>query len=98
MAYQAYFESGGEGDWYNCLLNTAPAESPTTAPSKWSKLEIPHIFENVVALYAVAYILAAEGQNDKFRAQMAVAQEALDELRMTAVDRGDVKPSMVLTR
>ena len=46
----------------------------------------------------MAYILAAEGQTDKFRAQMAVAQEALDELRMTAVDRGDVKPTMVLTR
>lgn len=98
MAYQAYFESGGEGDWYNCLLLTAPGESPTTAPSKWTRLEIPHIFENVVALYAVAYILAAEGQSDKFRAQFAIASEALDELRMTAIDRGDAKPMAVLTR
>ena len=69
MAYQAYFESGGEGDWYNCLLNTAPAESPTTAPSKWSKLEIPHIFENVVALHAVAYILRSEEHTSELQSQ-----------------------------
>ena len=98
MPSQAYFESDGQGDWYECIVATSPGESPGTNPEKWRRLDLPAIFEDAVAQLAIAHLYIAEGQSDKARAQRAAGIDAKEQTAFLFVDRGDYHPAEVFTR
>lgn len=89
MPFQAYFESEGVGDWYDCIEAASPGESPAVAPEKWQKVEIPAILERFIVERAVSLLLGGEGQIDKRRAQERMATDALDDTIYAHGDRGD---------
>lgn len=80
MASFAYFENDGVGDWYACIDDASPGESPLTHPSKWRKLEIPAIFERFLVDSSCAALLMGDGQLDKRRMLEDQADEELAKL------------------
>ena len=98
MPAQAYFEDDGVGDWYACILATSAGESPSSAPDKWVKLEIPAIFEAYLVDKATALLLTGEGQSDKRRAFERTAAEELEEVQYRHTERGDFERPEVMVR
>lgn len=98
MPTQAYFEVDGEGDFYACVSPTSPGESPTTAPEKWAKLEIPAILERFLVEQALCFLMMGEGQLDKRMAMQARVDALRDDLVFQYNDRGDLSTPDVRTR
>lgn len=71
---QAYFN----GDFYDALELSNPGESPSVAPSKWQKVEIPKLFERYLVRRAYSIALLSDGQNDKASAEERAAMSILD--------------------
>ncbi len=88
MASQAYYE----GDWYECVANTAAGESPASHPAKWNKLEIPNFAARPIVEIAIGSLLGADGQNDKRRAQVTAGENALYAVYQRHRPRGDYRP------
>lgn len=98
MPSQAYFETDGVGDWYACIQATSAGESPSSAPDKWMKLEIPAIFEAYLVDKAVALLLTGEGQSDKRRLHSAWAEDELMKVTFEFTERGEFERPEVLVR
>ena len=75
MADQCYFG----GDFYQAREATSAGESPTTAPSKWSKIKIPAPFRPLLAQLAYGRLLQLDGQNDKAIVELRSGQADLDD-------------------
>lgn len=80
MPSQAYFESGGIGDVYDCVETTAPGETPITHPAKWRRVDIPAFLREAIVRKAASIVLAGEGQTDKARAEERQAEGVLESL------------------
>jgi len=98
MTSQAYFEVDGVGDFYAATQVALPGESPTTAPDKWEKLEIPAIFETYLVEKAAALLLTGEGLSDKRRAHEGFAAEELEEIQYRHTERGEFERPEVMVR
>jgi len=60
---QVYFDE----DFYGCLEDAIPGQTPVTHPAKWSRLEIPYVFAEYLAQGAYSDMLGKpEGQAEKF--------------------------------
>ena len=77
---QAYFN----GDFYDALELSNPGESPSVAPSKWDKVEIPKLFERYLVRRAYSLALLADGQNDKSAAEERAAMGMLESIASLA--------------
>ncbi len=73
MASQVYFA----GDWYECISPTSAGESPSVAPAKWVKLEIPAFMADAIVEESSGRLLPRAGQNDKRVAQRLFGESAL---------------------
>lgn len=69
MADQCY--QGGE--FYQCVTATVAGESPSTAPTKWARVQIPARWRWMLAKLTYANLLELDGQKDKALAERAVA-------------------------
>jgi len=99
MPTQAYFVANGVGDWYDCLAATVPGESPATNPELWRKLEIPVWFEPYLISRALSLVLTDDGQNDKARGEMQIAEAMLAEIVFRErVERGRLARPRVFSR
>ena len=98
MASQVYFESGGVGDWYDCIAVTSPGESPATAPDKWRKISIPQCLEQPIVDLALAFIERGESQADKSLAGKRSLEGEMDRLILQHADFGTLAQPMVFTR
>lgn len=58
---QCYFN----GDFWQCVADTNPGDSPTTTPEKWVKLKLLGKWRWVLAQLTYANLLRLDGQNDK---------------------------------
>jgi hypothetical protein len=89
---QAYFDSGSSsgsiipvvgfphsGNFYKCLINTNIGESPSTAPTKWQKVEIPYFMASYVPRAVHADWLRSEMQIELAGAAEQVAEYVLTE-------------------
>lgn len=72
MADQCYFT---DGEFYQCVTATTAGESPTTAPTKWRRIQIPKDWRWVLAQLTYAHLLEMDGQLDKANAVRARARE-----------------------
>lgn len=98
MASQVYFESGGVGDWYDCIAVTAAGESPATAPDKWRKISIPQCLEQPIVDLALAFIERGEAQSDKSLAGKRMLEGDMDRLILQHADFGTLAQPIVFTR
>jgi len=98
MASQAYFVSGDDGDWDECVEDTTAGESPVGAPDKWRKIEIPAVFEAFVVSRATAILLPGDGQSDKARSESTTADGLLNETIFLHARTGSTRRSAVRTR
>lgn len=81
MPTQTYYSSDGvEGDFFDCVADAAAGESPDTHPTKWSRIDIPALFESFLVSRATALLQTGEGQSDKALAESKVAVTLLSEL------------------
>ncbi|MBF8281271.1 MAG: hypothetical protein HW378_186 [Anaerolineales bacterium] len=95
MASQVYYA----GDFYDCIVATAPGESPATHPAKWARVEIPRLFERALVQGAFAETLLREGQMDKRRGEEALFKDDLDEITADQmIHEADWERPVVLTR
>jgi len=83
MASQAYYN----GDWYECVSNTAAGESPATNSEKWRIMDIPAQFERYIIQAAYEKMLPGEGQTDRRRGERAGAAQILEETVYKEVSR-----------
>lgn len=74
-ASQVYFE----GEFWECIADAAPGESPTSAPEKWQRLDIPAIFERFLVQSSLEKLLPDLGQNDKRRGERLTAADILSD-------------------
>jgi hypothetical protein len=66
---QCYFN----GNFYQCVTDAAPGESPDTAPDKWSLVQFPARWRWVLAKLTYANLLELDGQKDKATMERAAA-------------------------
>lgn len=66
---QCYFN----GDFWQCVADTNPGDSPTTTPEKWVKLKLLGKWRWVLAQLTYANLLRIDGQNDKAAVEKSVA-------------------------
>lgn len=77
---QVYYSSATlAGNFYNCVTATSAGDSPDSAASKWSLVEIPEIFHEYLATHIYAHWLVQNGQVEKAAAVAADATELLAE-------------------
>lgn len=97
MASQAYFN----GDWYECVADTAAGESPATHPAKWHIMDIPAQFDRYLSQAAYEKILPGEGQSDRRIISRRLAASILDETwykEVSKVGRAESQRASVATR
>jgi hypothetical protein len=70
---QVYFDN----DFHRCVTATSAGESPTSAPAKWVRLEIPWRFGDYAAHSAAAEKLRPEGQTEKAIVEQTKAEDRL---------------------
>lgn len=76
MSQHVYFEdANGNGDFYQCIIPTNPGESPATTPGKWSRLQIPKQWRDVLVFLTYAELLEMDGQTDKAMEMRQMAEE-----------------------
>lgn len=73
MADQCYHN----GDFWQCIVATS--DSPTTSPAKWSKIQIPRDWRNLLASLTYAHLLELDGQTDKAIVEFSRARATLDD-------------------
>ena len=71
MPDQCYFE----GDFHQCGTNASTGESPTVAPAKWRKVQIPKKWRPVLHKLAYAILLERDGQKEKAIEEARMARE-----------------------
>jgi hypothetical protein len=72
---QVYFTpTGGLGNFYKCVTATSAGESPSSAPAKWSVVEIPQAFEGFLIYSAYAKLLTADEQYEERARALALAE------------------------
>ncbi len=81
MANQCYFN----GDFYQCATATSAGESPSTAPAKWRRIQIPKRFRRVLARLTYGHLLELDGQKDKSMAELNSARDDLASLVQEAL-------------
>lgn len=89
------------GDWYECVEDTAAGESPATHPSKWRIMDIPAQFERYLCQAAYEKILPGEGQSDRRILSRGIAQQILDETwykEISRTGRAETQRSSVAAR
>lgn len=64
------------GEFWQCVTGTSAGESPTTAPAKWRRIQIPKEWRWVLARLTYAHLLEMDGQKDKAQAERAQATGA----------------------
>lgn len=75
VGQQVFFTpTGGLGNLYDCVTATSAGESPSSAPAKWSVVGIPAVFEAFLIWSAYGKALTGEGQADKRRDALAIAE------------------------
>lgn len=88
MASQVYFEAEGVGDIYYARQATQPGDSPTTAPDKWARIEIPARARNYLRLSAAGQVRRANGEPEAALALLAMANREIQEtMRLAARER-----------
>ena len=83
-----YFEGTGvnyEGDYWQCVTNTSTGESPSSATSKWTRLEFPAWLRTCVARKAYADWLRAGAQREAATVEDGSAD---DNLFSTQIEQG----------
>lgn len=81
---QAYYVGTGStialgvGNFFTAVSTSAAAESPESAPSKWSQVQIPYIFQNYLIAAGLADWLMGDGQANKAAGQENMAMEYLE--------------------
>lgn len=98
MATQVYFESGGVGNWYDCIAVTVAGESPLTAPEKWRVIEVPQALEKPIIDLALAHLHRGEGQSDKALAEVRMQEADIDRVILLHADQGHLTQPNVFTR
>lgn len=73
MASQVYFA----GDWYECVVATTAGESPSVAPAKWVKIELPAFLADAIVEESASRLLPRAGQSDKRVVQKQFVDTAL---------------------
>lgn len=97
MPSQAYYN----GDWYECVADTAAGESPLTNPEKWRKMDIPAQFDRYLSQAAYEKILPGEGQSDRRILSRRLAATILEETwykEVSKVGRIESQRSSVFAR
>lgn len=74
---QAYFNNGSSSDFYQANTQTAPGQSPISAPSVWTLVGFPYVFRECAAQAAYADMLRIDGQQDKAGPELAEAMRLL---------------------
>lgn len=85
MASQVYFG----GDWYECIAATSSGESPSVAPEKWVKIEIPAFLADAIVEESVSRLLPRSGQSDKRVVQKQFVESALYQTFIRHRPKGD---------
>ncbi len=93
---QVYFDTGSNsgsylpsptaassGNFYVCLSPTSNGESPSSAPAKWSKVEIPYFTADYLVRGVFSDYLRSESQFDS----AALAEQEAEASKMMQVDR-----------
>lgn len=62
---QVYFESGGVGNFHDCVAATTAGQSPSTHAGKWARVVIPLRFAPYLSRALFADWLTSQGQADK---------------------------------
>ena len=76
------------GSFFQCVEATSgPAQSPTTAPDKWSEILLPKEWRPVLTRFTFANLLELDGQKEKAVVERAEAQMLLDELVRLAANK-----------
>lgn len=71
------------GDFWNAIATTTAGQSPDTHASKWEVVGIPADWRRELVTFAQAFLLEAQGQQDKSQAALAMGNAYLGELRET---------------
>lgn len=85
MASQVYFA----GDWYECITAAAAGESPSVAPEKWVKLEIPQYLADALVEESLSRLMPRSGQTDKRVVQAKFVDSALYRIFVRHRPKGD---------
>jgi hypothetical protein len=101
---QVYYRSSGNpatypGNMYDCVTTTSAGDSPESASSKWSAVNIPRIFQRYLERGAYADYLVSDGQSEKAMMEDSKAEQMLAELRYrVGGTQNQVRRNIVLTR
>ena len=72
---QVYFTTAaGVGNFYTCVATASAGDTPETDPDKWEVVELPEPFEGFLIWSAYAKLLTADGEDDRRRAALAMAE------------------------
>lgn len=83
MSNQTYYN----GDFWQCVTDTNPGETPASEPTKWRKLRIPKEWRRVLAKLTYTGLLELDGQTDKAAEHRELGEEMLDDLVRQAANR-----------
>lgn len=76
VGQQVYFTTtAGIGNFYDCISATSAGESPVSAASKWSVVQVPYIFGQYLIWSAYADLLGSDGQADKAEQARGAAEQ-----------------------
>ena len=65
VGQQAYYSATGtRGNYYDCIITTTAGDTPVSAPTKWSVVSIPLIFQRYLELGGYADFLRNSGKSD----------------------------------
>lgn len=96
---QIYYSTGVRGNYYDCIVTTTAGDTPISAPSKWSIVNIPLIFQRYLEWGGYADWLRNDGQTDKAMVEDDKATSFLsDQSGLLQGQQGQVQRMVVLTR
>lgn len=72
---QIYFAS--KNNFYDNAVATVAGESPTSAPTKWTIVDIPYLFKQALISFGTARFLESDGQHEKAALEYATADNDL---------------------
>lgn len=87
------------GNMYDCVTTTSAGESPESAASKWSVVNIPRIFQRYIERGAYADYLLSDGDNEKAMIEeQRAAQLLADLVYRIGSTQNQTRRNIVLTR
>jgi hypothetical protein len=90
--------SGASADFYNCISATTAGLNPENS-SKWAIVQIPRFLEEWLVQSVYADYLKADGQDEKYMAELADAHEKLSQQRiLLEAQEGQQERMIVQTR